>query len=163
MRRSSRFCIAPGALTAIHVPTEAEEAVRDLLPCREDLNADLLRAKHRLSKFLLRHDRRCPDAKPWSTRFFAWLAGQRWSLAALEQTFNSYRRAIDDLIARRRAIDEDLRAALPLHPFANRVARLRCFRGSDDLSALTIAAELGDPARLRRRPPGDGVYGSGPL
>ena len=49
-----------GALTAIHIPTEQEEAVRDLLRCREDICTDLLRAKHRLSKFLLRHGRRCP-------------------------------------------------------------------------------------------------------
>jgi len=137
-----------GALTPIHVPTEAEEAVRDLLRCREDIGTDLLRAKHRLSKFLLRHGRRCRDAKPWSQRFVAWLAMQRWPLAALEQTFISYRRAIDDLIARRRAIDEDLGAALTLEPLASRVARLRCFRGIDDLSALTIATELGDATRF---------------
>jgi len=137
-----------GALTGIHVPTEAEEAVRDLLRCREDIGADLLRAKHRLSKFLVRHGRRCADGKPWSTRFFAWLAVQRWSLPALEQTFVSYRRAIDDLIARRRTVDEDLRAALTLEPLASRVVRLRCFRGIDDLSALTIATELGDPTRF---------------
>ena len=137
-----------GALTPIHIPTEAEEAVRDLLRCREDIGADLLRAKHRLSKFLLRHGRRYPDGKAWSKRFFAWLAVQQWPLAALEQTFVSYRRAVDDLIARRRAIDEDVRAALTLEPLASRVARLRCFRGIDDLSALTIAAELGDPGRF---------------
>jgi transposase len=47
-----------GALTAIHVPTDQEEAVRDLLRCREDIRADLLRARHRLGKFLLRHGRR---------------------------------------------------------------------------------------------------------
>ena len=47
-----------GALTAIHIPTEQEEAVRDLLRCREDISTDLLRAKHRLAKFLLRHGRR---------------------------------------------------------------------------------------------------------
>ena len=47
-----------GALTAIHIPTEQEEAVRDLLRCREDICIDLLRAKHRLAKFLLRHGRR---------------------------------------------------------------------------------------------------------
>jgi len=137
-----------GALTAIHVPTEGEEAVRDLLRCREDINADLLRAKHRLSKFLVRHGRRCPQAKPWSKQFFEWLAVQRWALPALEQTFISYRRAIDEVVARRRAVDEDLRAALTLEPLASRVARLRCFRGIDDLSALTIAAELGDPTRF---------------
>jgi transposase len=57
-----------GALTAIHIPTEQEEAVRDLLRCREDICTDLLRAKHRLSKFLLRRGRRCPDGRAWSKR-----------------------------------------------------------------------------------------------
>jgi transposase len=79
-----------GALTSIHIPTEQEEAVRDLLRCREDICTDLLRAKHRLSKFLLRHGRRCPDGRAWSKRYWAWLAIQRWPLAALEQTFASY-------------------------------------------------------------------------
>jgi len=46
-----------GALTPIHVPSRDEEAVRDLLRCREDTQTDLVRARHRLSKFLLRHDR----------------------------------------------------------------------------------------------------------
>lgn len=32
-----------GALTPIHIPTEQEEAARDLLRCREDIRADLLR------------------------------------------------------------------------------------------------------------------------
>src|SRR5207237_2154057 len=105
-----------GALTAIHIPTDHEEAVRDLLRCREDICTDLLRAKHRLSKFLLRHGRRCPDGRAWSKRYFAWLTVQRWPLAALEQTFVSYRRAIDDSVARLRAVDADLPAALTVEP-----------------------------------------------
>ena len=137
-----------GALTAIHIPTEQEEAVRDLLRCREDICTDLLRAKHRLSKFLLRHGRRCRDGRAWSKRYFAWLTVQRWSLAALEQTFTSYRRAIEDIVARLRAVDTDLQAALTVAPLAPRVARLRCFRGIDDLTALTIAVELGDATRF---------------
>ena len=73
---------------------------------------------------------------------------QRWPLAALEQTFTSYRRAIDDIVARLRAVDADLQAALTVAPLAPRVARLRCFRGIDDLTALTIAVELGDATRF---------------
>jgi transposase len=137
-----------GALTPIHIPSEQEEAVRDLLRCREDICTDLLRAKHRLSKFLLRHGRRCPDGRAWSKRYFAWLAGQRWPLPALEQTFTSYRRAIDDHVARLRASESDLQAALSVEPLAPRVRRLRCFRGIDDLTALTIATELGDATRF---------------
>jgi transposase len=137
-----------GALTPIHVPTEQEEAVRDLLRCREDLCADLLRAKHRLSKFLLRHGRRFTTGRAWSKRYFAWLGTQCWPLVALEQTFDAYRRAIDETIARVRAVDVDLRDALGIEPLRDRVARLRCFRGIDDLTALTIAVELGDATRF---------------
>ena len=137
-----------GAWTAIHLPTEQEDAVRDLLRCREDICTDRLRATHRLSKCLLRHGRRCPDGRSWSKRYFAWLTVQRWPLAALEQTFTSYRRAIDDIVARVRAVDTDLQVALTVAPLAARVARLRGVRGIDDLTALTIAVELGDATRF---------------
>lgn len=138
-----------GALTAIHVPTDQEEAVRDLLRCREDIRADLLRARHRLSKFLLRHGRRFTATKQaWSKRHDAWLRAQTWSLPALTQTHEAYLRATDEAVARLRTVDAQLQAFVALEPLHTRVQTLRCFRGIDDLTALTIAAELGDPHRF---------------
>jgi transposase len=142
-----------GALTAIHIPTDQEEAARDLLRCREDIRADLLRARHRLSKFLLRHGRRFTGTtKAWSKRHDRWLRAQTWPLPALDQTHRAYLRAVDDIVARLRAVEQDLRAVLELEPLRSRVERLRCFRGIDDLTALTIAAELGDPRRFATAP-----------
>jgi len=141
------------ALTAIHIPTNQEEAARDLLRCREDICADLLRARHRLSKFLLRHGRRfTATKKAWSKRHEAWLRAQTWPLPALDQTHQAYLRAVDETVARLRTVEEDLRALLDLEPLRARVQRLRCFRGIDDLTALTIAAELGDPRRFATAP-----------
>src|SRR5204863_1001615 len=138
-----------GALTAIHIPTEQEEAARDLLRCREDIRADLLRARHRLSKFLLRHGRRfTATKKAWTKRHAEWLQAQRWPLAALEQTHRAYVRAVDEGVARLQAVDTELRDLLTIDPLRSRVERLRCFRGIDDLTALTIAAELGDARRF---------------
>jgi transposase len=142
-----------GALTAIHIPTEQEEAARDLLRCREDIRADLLRARHRLSKFLLRHGRRfTATKKAWSKRHEAWLRAQTWPLPALAQTHQAYRRAVEETVARLRDVETDLRALLDLEPLRSRVQRLRCFRGIDDLTALTIAAELGDARRFGTAP-----------
>jgi len=142
-----------GALTAIHIPSEQEEAARDLLRCREDIRADLLRARHRLSKFLLRHGRRfTATKKAWSKRHDTWLRAQRWPLATLDQTHRAYLRAVDEVVTRLRDVEQDLRALLDLEPLHERVRRLRCFRGIDDLTALTIAAELGDPRRFATAP-----------
>jgi transposase len=142
-----------GALTAIHIPTEEEEAARDLLRCREDIRVDLLRARHRLSKFLLRHGRRfTATKKAWSKRHETWVRAQARPRPALEQTHRAYLRAVEEALARLRTVEDDLRALLDLEPLRPRVQRLRCFRGIDDLTALTIAAELGDPRRFATAP-----------
>jgi transposase len=142
-----------GALTAIHIPTDHEEAARDVLRCREDIRADLLRARHRLSKFLLRHGRRFTGTKKaWSKRHYVWLRAQTWPIAALDQTHRAYLRAVEEIEARLRDIETELRALLDLEPLRDRVQRLRCFRGIDDLTALTIAAELGDARRFGTAP-----------
>jgi len=142
-----------GALTAIHIPSEQEEAGRDLLRCREDIRADLLRARHRLSKFLLRHGRRFTATKrAWSRAHDRWLRAQTWPLPALDQTYRAYVRTVDEAVARLQTVEANLRALLDLDPLRTRVVRRRCFRGIDDLTALTIAAELGDPRRFATAP-----------
>src|SRR5207237_9350603 len=135
-------CSQPAALTAVGRPSHEDEAARDLLRCREGIRAARLRARHRLSKFLLRHGRRSTETKKaWSKRHDAWLRAQTWPLPALEQTYTAYQRTVDEAVARLRTVEDDLRGLLTLAPLQPRVERLRCFRGIDDLTPLTIAAE----------------------
>jgi transposase len=117
------------------------------------VRTDLLRARHRLSHFLLRHGRRFLLGKrTWTKRHAEWLQAQRWDRPALAQTYRAYVRAVDEAVAQLQTIDLELRDFLTLEPFRARVERLRCFRGIDDLTALTIAAELGDPRRFPTAP-----------
>ena len=78
-----------GELTAIHVPDDAEEAVRDLLRCREAVRRDVLRWRHRVVKLLDRHGRRYLTGKNWTHRHWTWLRQQRFAQPALQRTLDA--------------------------------------------------------------------------
>jgi transposase len=141
-----------GELTLIRIPTREEEAVRDLVRVREDALGDRLRARHRLSKFLLRQGRLYPAATPWGAVHHVWLRSQRFDLAALQSTFEAYMRhlqiADEHLLELNQQVEE--LAQTPLYQRA--VRYLRCLKGIDTLSALTLVAEIQDFQRFPRAP-----------
>src|SRR3989441_6113940 len=72
-----------GELTAIHVPHEAEEAVRDLVRCPDDIRRDVLRWRHRVLKLLARHGRAYLAGQNWSHAHWRWIREQRVDLPPL--------------------------------------------------------------------------------
>ncbi|HSM33245.1 MAG TPA: IS110 family transposase [Anaerolineae bacterium] len=135
-------------LTAVRVPTPTEEAVRDLLRARQDEREDILRARHRLSKFLLRHGRVYTDGSAWTGRHTAWLTRQHFEEPAAQRTLEHYRAELDMRLAALKLLDAELLAIAHHPPFAPTVARLCTLRGIAELSALTIAVEVGDFTRF---------------
>jgi transposase len=105
-----------GQLTAIAVPTEAQEAIRDLSRTRSDLVIDRTRARHRLSKFLLRHDVVYRDGVQWTMRHEAWLSSLRFDEPALSLTFSRYRSVLCGMDAQLRAVEGDLKGYLTEGP-----------------------------------------------
>ena len=137
-----------GQLTAVRVPTVAEEAVRDLCRARADMVIDRTRARHRLSKFLLRHGRVWRDGDAWTIRHHAWIAQQRFDDPALTATFNHYRATLTAREAAVDAIDADVQQWYRRAPFTDAVARLCAYRGITQLGALTLASEVCDWRRF---------------
>lgn len=139
-----------GGLHAVRVPSCEEEALRDLVRAREDVRGDLMRARHRLSKLLLRHDARFDGtARAWTVAHRDWLG--RVDLGGPAQlTLVDYLGAIDALIVRRDTLEGHIEELVPDSPWAETVARLRCLRGIDTLSAVGLCAEVGDFARFGR-------------
>lgn len=138
-----------GALTPVAVPSVTFEAARDLARAREQVRADLMRCRHRLSKLLLRHGR-VWDRTAWTQAHRQWLAAQRFEQVNTELAFIDNLAACDGLIARRQALDERL-SHIALEPeFWPVVSRLRAFRGLDTLSALIIVLEVAGFERFPR-------------
>jgi transposase len=137
-------------LHPVRVPSTEEEALRDLVRAREDLRCDLMRARQRLSKLLLRHDISYEDSgSAWTARHRDWLT--KLDLGAGAQiTLLDYLGAIDALVIRRNTLEATIAELVPGSPWAQTVARLRCLRGIDTLSAVGLCAEVGDFARFDR-------------
>jgi transposase len=139
-----------GRLHAVRVPGAEEEALRDLVRAREAVRVDLMRCRHRLSKLLLRHGIRFDDGAAWTERHRAWLATVTLDWPAAQATMLDARGAIDALAHRRGALEREIVAMLPSSPWTVQVARLRCLRGIDTLSAVGLCAEIGDFERFAR-------------
>ncbi len=145
-RRLARLHRA-GELVAIRVPTEAEEAVRDLCRARAALVGDRTRARHRLSKFLLRHDRVWREGA-WTIKHEQWLSAQRFTDPALRVTYGHYRAVLAAREAELAALSGEVAGYYDHGPFTEAVARLAAYRGVDRLGALTLASEVGDWRRF---------------
>ncbi len=142
--------LVAGKLHAVRVPGDEEEALRDLVRAREAVRVDLMRARHRLSKLLLRHGIRFDDGDAWTERHRAWLATVTLPWPAAQATLLDARGAIDALAHRRVTLERQIVAMLPTSPWTVQVGRLRCLRGIDTLSAVGLCAEIGDFERFAR-------------
>jgi transposase len=140
-----------GQITAVRVPTAAQEAARDLVRAREDCRGDLMTARHRISKLLLRQGIVYYGGNAWTGRHELWLRAQRFDNPALQL---SYEAAFDATLAcldRRNRLDDAITQLAADSEFTPVVHRLGCIRGIATLTAFGLAVEIGDWHRLSGR------------
>ena len=110
-----------------------------------------MRARHRLGKFLLRRGERYPGTgASWTAKHLAWLRALRFDDVCSQATFVDYLTSVELLIGRRQALITALEQQIPEVSHAPAIARLRCFRGIDTLTAAGLCAEIGDFARFAK-------------
>ena len=139
-----------GQLKFVTVPSPSFEAARHLCRAREQVRSDLMRCRHRVSKLLLLQGRVYPELSTWTQRHRQWLARQCFDEPATELAYLDTLAAVDGLAARKQALDERLSHLAVEGEWRPTVARLRCFRGIDTLTALVLCLEIGEFARFSR-------------
>jgi transposase len=138
-----------GDLTEVHPPTPQEEAVRDLTRAREDIKHDQQRARHRLTKMLDRHGIRFTGGNHWTKRHREWLNRIRFEEEIAQQVFEGYLLTVEQADERLSRIEEQLEEVARSERYAEHEGWLRCLRGIDTVTAMTILAELYDFRRFR--------------
>lgn len=132
-----------GSLRSVVVPPVEVEAARELMRSHDACRRDLMTARHRVSKMLLRHGRVYPRPSTWTLEHRRWLARQQFEEPASELVFADLIAATDGISARKAAIAERLSRLAHDEQWWPTVARLRCFRGIDTLTAFALHLELG--------------------
>ena len=134
-------------VTAVAIPSIDQESARDLVRAREDCRGDLMRARHRLSKLLLRHGIVYSGGKAWTRQHDFWLrhdALGRLTGPATRLTFDADYDAVLATKARRDRLDAEIEAMAGNSEFTPLVRRLGCLRGIGSLTGFALAVEIGD-------------------
>ena len=139
-----------GELTAIYIPDEKQEAVRDVLRSREDAVEDVRRKRHQLGKFLLRHGHRYRDGKQWTQRHAMWMKGIKFDDYSLKVVFEDYILALDQTEERVKRLTKEIEDMSKKPEQEKVIAALMVLRGVGIITAMTILSEIGDLRRYGR-------------
>jgi transposase len=137
-----------GELTPVWVPGLEQEALRDLVRAREDLQHTARQLRQRLKSFLLRHGRVYAGRHAEGQAYQRWLETQRFDSPYQQVVFQEYIDAAQQLQSRVAALETEMHQARQEWTLGPLVDGLVALRGVAAISAMTVAAELGDITRF---------------
>jgi len=137
-----------GELTAIYVPREEDEAMRDLTRAREDAVKALRTARHQLNAFLLRYGKRYPGKASWTPSHLRWLSDVVLPHSSQQIVLQEYIQAVTGCTERTTRLTEQILKLLPEWRMFPVVKALQALRGVAPIVAATTIAEMGDLSRF---------------
>jgi len=136
-----------GELTAIRIPDEAEEQVRSLVRCRETFTREILKSRHYVLKLLLARGHAYRGGGNWTQKHWDWLRQVKLE-GADRITLQTYLELLEYKLIQRDSLDSQIEKIAFSEAYREPVGRLRCLRGVDTLTAMTLVCEIGDVRRF---------------
>jgi transposase len=138
-----------GELTSVYVPKEEDEALRDLVRAREDVKEDELRAKHRLTKFLLRHSIHPPKGvRKWIKKYYDWLNTLKFEYSTSRVVYEEYMHQLTEIQQRLLRLEEEIQLQATVGVHAPMIQALQTLRGVAVITATSLVAEIGSFKRF---------------
>lgn len=137
-----------GELTAVWVPDEGHEAMRDLVRARAAAVETLRVHRQQVSAFMLKHGRTYPRKKSWTMRYLRWLQEQRFDHPAHQIALQEMVEAVRISKERVERLERTIEEFIPAWSLAPIVRALQTMRGVDLIVAVTFVTEVGDVNRF---------------
>ncbi len=137
-----------GDLTAVWVPDQAHEAMRDLVRARIAALDMVKRSRQHLQSFLLRHGRIYPGKSYWTKMHIEWIRRLTFEHPAHHVVIEENLAAIRDGAERQARLEQQIARLLPAWSLAPVVRAMQAMRGISEIAAVVLAAEIGDFSRF---------------
>ncbi len=138
-------------IVPVYVPTKSDESVRDFLRMCDDMRSDLKKQKQRLLQFLLRLDKKYETGKNyWTGAHRSWMKSIKFEETVHQSVFDEYYTTILEQEAKIDRLKQRIEEFSAEERYAEKVSKLKCFKGIDTLTALTFVAEIGDFRRFSK-------------
>ena len=131
-----------GQLTQVYAPDPEQEAAREVTRCRQVALENLKRTRHQLVKFLTRHGYIYTDGRHWTQRHAKWLSDLDLPSGDLQTVFDSYHTELQHCQQRLASLDKEVKVLAERPVYKEVVGLLRCLRGVETLTAITLVTEL---------------------
>lgn len=132
-----------GELTAVHIPTPEQEALRDFVRSREDAKEDLRRDRQRVLSLLLRRQIAPPSGRRWTRDYRIWLNALKWERESDQLMFQEYLQAIYESEGRLSRIEQNIIKLVEKGALGSLIQALQVLKGLKLISALSLVAEIG--------------------
>lgn len=137
-----------GELTAVHIPDERDEAMRDLCRARTDAVQDLRSGRHQLKAFLLRNGYRYSEKTSWGVAHMRYLRELVMPHPAMKVVLEEYLQCIDAAAERIERLEVHMKALLEDWHMRPVVLALMGLRGYQTVAAMITVSEIGDIHRF---------------
>ena len=138
-----------GDLVEVSIPEAQTEAMRDLERAREDAIQVERVARQQLDKFLLRHGRRWSEGSKWTVKHWKWIKVQAFAEEASRRVLADYIQTVEQASARVQRLTADIGELVERWTLGPLVRALQALRGVDLVTAVVLAAEIGNFKRFR--------------
>lgn len=131
-----------GMLTEVYAPDRQQETDRELTRLYQSARKNLMAARHRLQKLLVRHGYIYHDGDHWTQKHLSWLRNLEFEETVLKEVFDSYFTEMQHCMQRLESISKQVEQLADSEPYKEIVGLLKCFHGIKTLTAISIITEI---------------------
>ena len=141
-------CLAYNTYSAVYVPDQKDEAIKDYIRLRDDVKTELKRTKQQINAFCLRHDLHFAGKTKWTNAHLSWLNKVDTGDAILNEILQEYLVIFYTLSEKISVYDARINEFSIDEKYSESVRRLCCFLGISVYGAMALLCEIGDFKRF---------------